>query len=175
MKITFKLPVSIFKPSNCGVSYGKRCGLNGETDKQKQRTQQSQGFRLTCAYRPMTIKLQQTGTARGGGVCLWIGLISKQFAASSQVCGTKGGSFPADGKLRNSHHGGENHTCTFNLDCPQSSKREPTHITHTQHIEQHPFPPLGALSTLKAFRETYIHILLHLHCLQSLQTVWAAV
>lgn len=36
---------------------------------------------------------------------LWIGLISKQFAASSQVCSTKGARWPADGKLRDSHHG----------------------------------------------------------------------
>lgn len=113
-----------------------------ERGKKKQLSiQQSQGFQLTCVYRPMTIKLQQS-TQRGlGGLCLLIGLSSSNSLPVHRFAGLKEARWPADSKLRNSHHVEENHTCTFTLDCPQSSKREPTHtLTHTQHIRQHHFP-----------------------------------
>lgn len=86
----------------------------------------------------MTIKLQQSGAA--WGMYLWIGLISKQFAASSQVCSTKGARWPADGKLRDSHHGKKITLARLLLIAlSHSGKSRHTH-THTQRRLHIAFP-----------------------------------
>lgn len=86
---------------------------------------------MTCVYRPVTIKLQQSTQRAVAGMCLRFGLISSNSLPAHRCTAPKEARWPADGKLRNSHHGEENHTCAFTLGCPQSSKREPTR-THSR-------------------------------------------